>query len=49
MQILRLIFAGILQAIIAASAKNVPEPTLDPRNHLVRPNPKATKHLLPLH
>jgi hypothetical protein len=40
-------FAGILQAIIAASARKKPEHTLDPRNHLVRPNPKATKHLLP--
>jgi hypothetical protein len=38
-------FCGILQAIIAASARNVPE-HIDPRNHLVRPNPKATKHLL---
>jgi hypothetical protein len=38
---------AVLQAIIAASAKNVPEPHIGSRNHLVRPNPKATKHLLP--
>jgi hypothetical protein len=42
---LRLMFAGILQ-IIAASAKK-PDHTLDLRNHLVRPNLKAIKHLLP--
>jgi hypothetical protein len=39
---LRLMFAGILQAIIAASAKMYLNHTLDPRNHLVR-QPESNK------
>jgi hypothetical protein len=39
-------FATNITQSSAVLSKNVPEPHIGPRNHLVRPNLKAIKHLL---